>query len=435
MRLDELTGRRVALLGLGADVAAAVPALLTARPAELVLVDDGLEGEVTVGGHTIPIVSLPSACATAEVMVRSPGFPRYLPELITARDRGTQMTTPIDLFLSSLDTEVRTVLVTGTKGKSTTTDLIGRFATQVGIEVGVAGNLGIPVFDPGWARDAPVVVLEVSSYQASDLHHVPDMAVITSIAEDHLSWHGGLDQYLEDKLRVVGNGGRLADTVLVPHAETRAREVLRQRFPQLAPVLVEEIDSEATVPIHRLRNAALAARVVTELGGRELPIDRIVDGASISLPGRLDPCGPVSSTRGIAFVDDALASNPSATAAGLAWARKNSRDVVLILGGHARGVSDRPLREEAERWNSDPSRRLRCIALPESGEEMARSCGIELLAHADDVATAVGIAARSLDAPTGEPMVLFSPAAPTPADVGNWETRSARFREAVAQLE
>lgn len=434
MHPRDLSGRVVALLGLGSDVRAAVPTIMAAGPREVVVVDDGLSGGVTIGEYTFRVVPLAEASAAAEAMVRSPGYPRYLPELVEARRRGVAMTTPVDLFLAALPPEVVTVLVTGTKGKSTTTELIGRFARQAGIEVGVAGNLGVPVFEPGWGADAPIVVLEVSSYQASDLHHAPDVAVITSIAEDHLSWHGGLETYLEDKLRVVDNDAGRAAEVLVPAAETRAREVLAERFPDLEPLLVDEPASDDAIPAHRLRNAALAARVVEELGGPAPDTAQVLSAASGSLPGRLDVCAAADSTGGVVFVDDALASNPSATAAGLAWARANSNEVVVVLGGHARGVSDAPLRDEARRWNEDPRRRLRAVVVPESGAELARSCGIEVLAEVDDLAAAVHIAHEALRGGPGGPMVIFSPAAPTPPGSGNWETRSEQFRDAVSSL-
>lgn len=434
MHPNDLSGRSVTLLGLGSDVRAAVPSIIAAGPRELVIVDDGANGQVTIGSHTVPVVALADACAMADVMVRSPGFPRYLPELVDARRRGVTMTTPVDMFLATLGPDVTTVLVTGTKGKSTTTDMIRRFAPDSGLDVGVAGNLGIPVFETGWGEDAPSIVLEVSSYQASDLHRVPDIAVITSIAEDHLSWHGSLDVYLDDKLGVIANDGGCAGTVIVPTAELRAREVLAERFPDLEPELVDDVASDGTVPIHRLRNAALAARVVTRLGGVEPSPDAILAAASTGMPGRLDVCGRREDSGGVLFVDDALASNPSATAAGLAWARDNSTDVIVLVGGHARGVSDDPLRSEVELWNDDPGRRLRAVALPESGIELANSCGIDVVATADDVADAARIAHGAVTGSAGDPIVIFSPAAPTPPGSGNWETRSTQFREAVSAL-
>ena len=426
MRLDELSGRRVVLLGLGADVRAAIPAIEAVAPADLVVVEegDGARGP----GRGLRRLALPEATVDGEVFVRSPGFPRYLAPLVAARDRGAAMTTPIDLWMGSVGPSRTVVAITGTKGKSTATDLVGRLARQAGLRVGVAGNLGVAVFDGGWDDEAPVVVLEVSSYQAADLHHVPDVAVLTFLSEDHLSWHGGVDRYVADKLRVLHNDGGTAGRILLPASGGRAAEAvaalglddLDHRLEVVAPP-----GTDVPVPRHRLQNAALAAAVLAEIGGPRLGGAEVVEAAGLSLPGRLDACaGPA----GLLCVDDALASNPSATAAGLAWLRTLGRVTVVVLGGVDRGVDPAPLVEEVARWSAGS---LRAVAVPESGEDLAARCGLALVASVTEVDDAVRAAVATLPA---DGVVIFSPAAPTPPAVGNWETRSTQFRAALASL-
>ncbi len=424
MRLNELTGRRVVLLGLGADVRAAVPAIEAVKPEALVVV----EGSVPRPGPGADLerASLEEAVAGAEVFVRSPGFPRYHPLLVAARARGAAMTTPIDLWMGTIGPSRTVVAITGTKGKSTVTDLTGVLAAEAGIEVGVAGNLGVPVFDDDWAHDAPVVVLEVSSYQAADLHHVPDIAVLTYLSEDHLSWHGGLERYVADKLRVLRNEGGVAGRVLLPVAGGGAAEAVARLGIDADLALGVEIvrppETNEAVPRHRLQNAALAAAVLAGIGGPTLTDQEIVVAARRSLPGRLDECaGPA----GMLCLDDALASNPSAAAAGLAWLRTLGRDTVVILGGIDRGVDPAPLTDEAARW---PAGRLRAVAVPENGSDLARTAGIPLIAAVGEVEEAARLAVEHGE-PTG--VVLFAPGAPTPPTVGNWQTRSDQFRAAV----
>ena len=448
MRLDDLTGRRVVLLGLGADVRAAVPAIRGADPSTLVLVDTGRAVGDEIEG--LPVVALEDAVASAEVFVRSPGFPRYLPELVEARARGARMTTPVDLWLGTHGDDRTVVAITGTKGKSTTTDLVGHLARAAGLRVGIAGNLGIPVFADGWDAQAPIVVLEISSYQAADLHHVPDVAVLTSLTEDHLDWHGGVEQYHADKLRVLGDGVRRAPTVIVSSASV---EACRAAAP-FDPVVVDPPSGAGELPAQRVQNAALAAEVVHRLGAQRFDDAAVLQAAARSMPGRLDLCDGPTSGRfpGLTFVDDALASNPSATAAGLAWARPQGVPTVVLLGGAARGVSVAPLADEAARW---PAGELCAVALLDTGDELARGAGIDVVATVTSLADAVRAAVDALGTRTSanvdgraEParqdaarddgmargIVLFSPAAPTPAGSGNWQDRSSALRSAIAEL-
>ena len=435
MRLGDLTGRRVVLLGLGADVRAALGPIMDAGPADVRLVE---EAEDALPLADVPLVSLVAAAADAEVFVRSPGFPRYQRPLRDALDRGALMTTPLDLWLGTVGPSRTVVAITGTKGKSTVTSLVGVLAAQAGLRIGVAGNLGIPVFAAGWDHEAPVVVLEVSSYQAADLHHAPDVGVLTFLSEDHLSWHGGVDRYVADKLRVLRNDGGTARRILVPASGGgRALDAVRLLELGLGSGLpVEAVVSPAgcdrSIPVHRLQNAALAAAVVSGLCGEPVATADIEAAARTTLPGRLDVCpGPA----GLLCLDDALASNPSAVAAGLAWLRTLERPTVVLLGGQDRGVDPGPLADEVRRW---PVGMLRAVALPDSGPFLAERCGLEVLGDVSDVAAGVALALAGLldlgtaPAGSGGGVVILSPGAPTPALVGNWETRSSQFRAALA---
>lgn len=461
MNPEYLRGRRVVVLGFGADVRAAIPKLAERSPAQWLLVDSApgvvaqaVDGVISIDGVDLKLVDLDEGAARAEVFLRSPGFPRYLPALEVAGDRGALMTTPVDLFMGSLGSDQEVVLVTGTKGKSTTTDLLGHFLHAAGVRTGIAGNLGIPVFADGWDSDAPVIVIEVSSYQAADLHHVPDIAVLTSLTQDHLSWHGGVERYVADKLRVVSNDSGTAPVVIVSADEPGALEAVKQYL----PVVVETPADIDHLPRQRVQNAALAAAVLHRLVGVRLSDGEIRSGATATMPGRLDPCPtPAGRWDDVLFIDDTLASNPSAAAAGLRWGRSTGRPVAIILGGTDRGVSVEPLAEEVAGW--DPAA-LRAVTVADNGDSLARQAGIQVLGRAESVTQAVQMSANWIESladssaavypaensnvvaqppgwsstlPGG--IVLFSPAAPTPARQGSWKDRSAEFRAAVSALQ
>ena len=410
----------MALLGLGADVLAAVPAILAAGPLEVVAVDDAGARSALPAGVT-RLIPLADAVSWAEVLVRSPGFPRYGPQLAAARGAGVAMTTPLDLWLGTHGAGRTVVGITGTKGKSTVTSLLGALAEGQGLRVGVAGNLGVPVFASGWDAEAPLIVLEVSSYQAADLHHVPDVAVVTFLSEDHLSWHGGVERYVADKLRLVRNEGGVAGRVLVAVDGGGAAEAIAAVGIE-AEVVPAPAGAPRSIPVHRVANAALAAAALAAAGGPVVGRDAVIGAAEGSLPGRLDVCsGPPD----VLCVDDALASNPSATAAGLAWLRSLDRRTVVILGGADRGVDPGPLAAEVSRWKPGS---LRVISVPENGSALAAACSLPVLADAADVGDAVRLVRPLLEA--GDAL-LFSPAAPTPPGQGTWVTRSEAFRSAV----
>lgn len=428
MRLDDLKGRRVAVLGLGVDVRAALPALAASDPTDIVAVDEGF-GATAAGTSAgvsalrdpARLMDLGEAAGWAEIFVRSPGFPRYRPELQAALARGARMTTPLDLWMGTFGRDRTVIGVTGTKGKSTVTELTGVLASGAGLRVGRAGNVGVPVFDDGWDHEAPVIVLEVSSYQAADLHHVPDVAVISYLSEDHLSWHGGVEAYVADKLRMVRTDGQVARRVLVPPEAGRALEALAALG--VEPEIVPVPEADPSLPRHRVANAALAAAALEAAGGVALSADAVLRAAGSSLPGRLDVCaGP----DGLLCVDDALASNPSATAAGLAWLRAMGRPAIVLLGGAGRGVDPAPLVEEVDRWTPGM---LHCVTLPENGPSLAERCSLPVLAAATDISEATLLA---LAASMHDGVVLFSPAAPTLPRDGNWRTRSDAFRAVLA---
>jgi UDP-N-acetylmuramoylalanine--D-glutamate ligase len=420
MRLDELRDRRVALLGYGEDNRAALPHIVEAGPAALLLVDDDA-ARLGAAPDDLTVTDLDQAVGQVDVLVRSPGFPRYHPAVESAVAGGVAITNPTDLWIGTFGPDRRVVAVTGTKGKSTTTQLIDHFARLVDLDLGVAGNMGIPVFADEWRHDAPDVALEISSYQAVDLHHLPDVAVLTSLAEDHLSWHQGYDQYVADKLRVLCLDGRTAPTIIVPALDEAAIEATRAWSPEI----VASPTATDGQPRHRVQNAALAAAVVRHLSGVDIADEDVLAAARQSLPGRLDVC---AERDGVTWVDDALASNPFAAAAGLAWAREQRRPTLVLLGGADRGVASDPLADEVRWW---PEGRLAAITLPDNGERLARESGIEIAGVGADVADAVALAAHHAESGS---IVLFAPGAPTPPGHGSWRTRSDQLRAAVDGL-
>jgi UDP-N-acetylmuramoylalanine--D-glutamate ligase len=381
----------------------------------------------------------------------SPGVSRYRPEVAGLLERGVPVTGGTELFLA--EQGARTVAVTGSKGKSTVTRLTAHLLQATGREAVAAGNIGTALLDllpdlPADPARGPLVVAEVSSYQAALVASPPRAAVLTSLFPDHLPWHGGLDRYYGDKLRLFAAGpavrlvngadptvaGLLADPALTG-AATYASPASRVRVEGEGPDAAVVV---ADVPVLGLRgsrlpgahnqvNVAAAVAVLDALGvdaaaGR----DRLAQAlaAFTPLPHRLEPVGIVGD---VTFVDDTLATTAQAAVA--ACEAYGDRPLALLAGGLDRGIDYEPLvaylRQRAGRTP------LAVVAMGPAGGRIATALPGVPVERTDDVADAVRLAAR-LARPGG--VVLFSPAAPSPAEYGSYERRSAAFTAAVREL-
>ena len=140
----------------------------------------------------------------ADLVVASPAVPPHNPYLVAARDAGVPVTTEIRLFVERCPATV--FGVTGTKGKSTTSAMLGeilrrRFKTFVGGNIG--GSL-LAQLDEIASTD--FIVLELSSYMLEHLRAArwsPHVAVVTMIGTDHLEWHGSAEAYIDAKKNLL----------------------------------------------------------------------------------------------------------------------------------------------------------------------------------------------------------------------------------------
>ncbi|MCL7464395.1 UDP-N-acetylmuramoyl-L-alanine--D-glutamate ligase [Phaeovulum sp. NW3] len=214
-------GERVAVLGLGRS-GLATAAALTAGGAMPLCWDDSPEARDRAQAAGLALHDLTRADAFEGVaaLIVSPGIPHLYPApnrlIARAMEAGVPVDNDIGLFFRSwasadwdnFDVTPRTVCVTGSNGKSTTTALIHHILQAAGRRVQMAGNIGRGVLDLDPAEDGEVVVLELSSYQ-TDLARAltPDVAVFTNLSPDHLDRHGGMGGYFAAKRRLFAEGG------------------------------------------------------------------------------------------------------------------------------------------------------------------------------------------------------------------------------------
>ncbi|HET6251868.1 MAG TPA: UDP-N-acetylmuramoyl-L-alanine--D-glutamate ligase [Tepidisphaeraceae bacterium] len=337
--MQQLLNQRVTVAGLGhfgGQVAAArwlveqgARVLVTDQAPAEKLADSlaqlaGVDIDFQLGGHRTQDFT------DADLVVASPAIPLSNPFLAAARDAGVPITTEICLFVERCPASI--VGVTGTKGKSTTTALLGemlksRFTTWVG------GNIGrslLPELGKIDARD--IVVLELSSYMLEHLGMMrwsPHVGVVTMIAADHLEWHGGLAPYTAAKGNIVRY--QRADDVAVLNEENAAAMALAQ----IARGRVIAFGLEGRRPFslllpgrHNQLNAQAAYAAADALG---LSWDD-AQHAIANYPGLAHRLELVHTAQGVQYYNDSIATIPEAAVAALQ--SFPPRRVIQIIGGY-----------------------------------------------------------------------------------------------------
>jgi len=136
-----------------------------------------------------------------DVIFRTPGLSPNTPALLEAAQRGSRITSEMELFFALCP--CRMIAVTGSDGKTTTTTLISEFLKEAGYNVYVGGNIGKPLL-PDVADMVPedMVVLELSSFQLMSMQQSPDVAVFTNLSPNHLDYHHTMEEYTAAKLNI-----------------------------------------------------------------------------------------------------------------------------------------------------------------------------------------------------------------------------------------
>ncbi|MFE0588250.1 UDP-N-acetylmuramoyl-L-alanine--D-glutamate ligase [Micromonospora echinospora] len=443
MRLSDLRGRSVAVWGTGREGRAAVTAVAAHGPAELVAVDDSANFlSLDWSGPLAEVAPLVTGeegfarLAAADVVVRSPGVPQTHPWLVELRRRGVTVTGGSALWMA--DHAARTVGVTGSKGKSTTSSLISHLLTALDQPNVFGGNIGVPLLD---LPEAELYVLELSSYQCSDLTDSPRVAVVTALFPEHLDAHGGEREYYRDKLNLLAHG---PETVVVNGTDERLavelgdRPAVRAGRPDgfhVAPgpdggpwfhAADRPLFPRTTLPLvgaHNAGNLCVALAVLDALGVDVPARSDEVAAAVTAFQGLAHRLTEIADPSGLTFVDDTLATSPYAAMHAIdAYA---DRPLTVIVGGTDRGLDYTPLREHLA------DREITVIGIPDSGPRIVEAlAGLPRVRAelADDLVAAVRLS-RKLTPADG--VVLLSPAAPSYGRFRNFEHRSEVFAEAV----
>jgi UDP-N-acetylmuramoylalanine--D-glutamate ligase len=333
-----------------------------------------------------------------DVVIKSPGVPGETPLVATARERGIPVWSEIELGYRLLP-DAKFVGVTGTNGKTTTTELLGAIFRAAGRDVAVAGNVGTPLTS---VRSADWVVCELSSFQLEDVHELScDVAVLLNLESDHVDRHGSFEAYREAKLRIF----------------ERSRVQVVPRGLGLPGIEFSADDALPAEPLirgaHNRENAAAATAAARAAG----IADEHIRAALLTFPGVPHRLELVAELNGVRYVNDSKATNVAATIRALA--AYSDESVHLILGGSSKGEDFAPL-AEAVGVNVRPVHFI--------GDEAMRL--VEVIdGHIDGTLERAVTHARRLARP-GE-VVLFSPACASYDQFENFEQRGEAFRALV----
>ena len=350
-----------------------------------------------------------------EVVIKSPGVPGEAPPVTRARLLDVPVWSELELGYRLLPAGIELVAVTGTNGKTTTSELLGLI-----LGAPVAGNVGRAICElDGRVSEGDRVVCEVSSFQLEDVHEFrPRVAVLLNLEPDHLDRHGTFEAYRAAKLRVFENQGG-DDVAALP----RGFDPVPGGGRRVEFSASDQLPAEPRIPgAHNRENAAAATAAARALG---------LDDASIARGLREFPGVPhrlelVREAGGVRYVNDSKATNVAAALRGLA---AYTEPLHLILGGSLKGESFFPLAAAIRSRGGVRSVHL----VGEASEELARALGAEGVPYARDgeLETAVQAAARV--AVAGD-IVLLSPACASYDQFANFEERGDAFRRLVESL-
>ncbi len=463
----DLRGKRVLVFGLGlhggglgvaqwlVEQGARVTVTDMKSAEELQLSLDALEGlpiEFVLGEHR------ERDFLTSDLIVRNPAVPRESKWLQLARVHGIPVEMEMSLFLERLPRGTAQVIgITGTKGKTTTTLMVGSILARANPKTVVAGNLRVSALQLLDRIDADTpVVLELSSWQLEALEPAgvsPHIAAITNISPDHLNRYRDLDDYTQAK-QLILRFQQPADfavlnfdnPLLRPLAHrtaaqvvwTSARRALLQGAYRDGNMLVwrsgavrqpvVDVGALRVPGAHNVENALAAIAVASVWGATPEQIA----GALGEFSGVEHRQELVCEIAGVRYVNDTTATAPAATMAALDAFAPGARRIVLIAGGSDKGL------DFGEMAQALVERQVQVILLEGSAtDRLARAVhdagGQEMIAgRYDDLERAVE-RAHTL-AQSGD-VVLLSPGCASFGMFANEFERGERFRELVKKLQ
>lgn len=349
-----------------------------------------------------------------DVIFKSPGISLYRPEINEAKINDTKFSSATNLwFEENLNT--KKIIVTGTKGKSTTASLLYHVMKESSLSVSLAGNVGIPLLD--LTQETDYTVIELSSYQLADLAHSPDVFIVLNLFPEHLQWHLTHKNYYNDKLRPL-------------EFESNCQIIANEKND-----LIQEAISRTNKNVHWF-NQGNREPVETVLKGQHNQdnIDAVLTACAVlqieksqalkaigSFKPLLHRMQEFSSKEGFLCINDSISTTPQSTYAAIEAYPEKSK--ILLMGGTDRGQS---YQELIEFMKQDSIKAV--LLLPKNGERLASELKTAqfqgTIKPCNDLGEAVSWVKSNA---TLEDIIMLSPAAPSYDQFQNFEQRGNSF--------
>lgn len=390
---------------------------------------------------------------TEDVIFRTPGMRPDLPELHAAVERGSTLTSEMEVFFEVCPCPI--LAVTGSDGKTTTTTIIAELLRAAGKTVHLGGNIGHPLLsETGGMKAEDIAVLELSSFQLMTMTRSPHIAVVTNLAPNHLDVHKDYAEYISAKENIFTHQSASDIAVFNADNEVTRSFVGRQRGALRTFSRREAVEQGAYLaPDDAGEGQAIwmsnenGRRQVLPLAGIKLPGIHNVENymAAIAAVDRLVPDGIirdfaknfggvehrielVRELDGVRYYNDSIASSPSRTIAGL---NSFPEKVILIAGGKDKGISYDSLGPVV---NERVKHLILCGAtagvIRSSVEQAKNYSGLEIV-EVEDYHQAVSLARSRSEA--GD-VVILSPASTSFDRFDNFMERGRIFKEIVNSL-
>ena len=281
-------------------------------------------------------------------VIKSPGIPDSTEVIQQLKKEGIPVISEVEFAFRY--TKARVVAITGSNGKTTTTLLVGDILKKAGLDVLVAGNIGIGFAKEIAKRDYNYIVLELSSFQLDGIQKFkPDVAIILNITPDHLKrYNNDFSKYAESKLRITMNQQK-QDVLIFNEDDKQIKKMLKTKARSIPFTLKNQIDGEGAIYKNNeininlnnnkmtIQELALQGRhniynsMAAAIAGRVLDVKNDIIRQSMldfqNIEHRLEY---VLTVHGIDFINDSKATNVNAT-----WYALESmtKPVIWIVGG------------------------------------------------------------------------------------------------------